>query len=102
MAVAPAVKEAKKAPKHWFESGEAHANTQEVLFYSFLLIASGKSVPELEEWVKKVLVLRSGAEEAQERWRPLTQPLSLAGRQDVEAGASRLVTLQDVRDAGRH
>ena len=49
-------KEPRAASIAWFEHAPSEPNKSEVLLFALLVLSSGKTVSELDEWAKKVLV----------------------------------------------
>ena len=66
LAEEPAEKKAKVPAKEWFDTSEAHANEQEIMFFSLLLISHANTVKELDEWAQKVRLETGEAERLRE------------------------------------
>ena len=53
-------KEPKAASISWFERTPALPNDEEMLFFSLLVVSSGRKVDELNKWAAEVLYVKLG------------------------------------------
>ncbi len=65
------VKTERAASKHWYDPGEGHANSTEVLFFALAICASDVAAAELDRWAKKAAADSARAEELRAAWKPL-------------------------------
>ena len=64
-------KEARRASFRLGETGEAHANSSEILLNTLLIVYNATTVGELNKWAQAVRAERTAAIELKESWQPL-------------------------------